>query len=325
MDGESYSEDETSPTTTSPATLCPPSRAFNPDVPPFTHNTLHPSKDYLEAESSRSRSSSFGQESSLSGKTAHTETPYSNEIMPKQQKNFDGIEPTLFDDAEALHPDPGDEKYFQVENNRFAYSPGQLNKFLNPKSLAAYKAVGGIRGLQKGLRTDVSAGLSIDESLVGNVTFQDALEASTAQGSQIPAIERPASSKGLPTDSSGPFSERIRIFGDNRLPSKKGKTIWRLMWEQYNDKILILLSFAAVISLALGLYETFGADHSTKKSTVDDAEKPVEGLDWIEGVAIVVAIVIVVLVGSLNDWQKERQFVKLNTKVCPSNRPVFAR
>lgn len=29
-----------------------------------------------------------------------------------------------------------------------------------------------------------------------------------------------------------------------------------------------------------------------------------------------VAIVIVVIVGSLNDWQKERAFVKLNAKVC---------
>ena len=33
-----------------------------------------------------------------------------------------------------------------------------------------------------------------------------------------------------------------------------------------------------------------------------------------EGVAIIVAILIVVLVGSINDWQKELQFQKLNTK-----------
>jgi Ca2+-transporting ATPase len=36
-------------------------------------------------------------------------------------------------------------------------------------------------------------------------------------------------------------------------------------------------------------------------------------VDWVEGVAICVAI-IVVLVGSVNDWQKERQFKKLNAK-----------
>lgn len=34
----------------------------------------------------------------------------------------------------------------------------------------------------------------------------------------------------------------------------------------------------------------------------------------IAGVAIMVAVVIVVCVGSLNDWQKEKQFRKLNDK-----------
>ncbi|KAK0541633.1 plasma membrane calcium, partial [Tilletia horrida] len=37
-------------------------------------------------------------------------------------------------------------------------------------------------------------------------------------------------------------------------------------------------------------------------------------VDWVEGVAIIVAILIVDLVGSLNDYQKERQFAKLNAK-----------
>lgn len=37
-------------------------------------------------------------------------------------------------------------------------------------------------------------------------------------------------------------------------------------------------------------------------------------VDWVEGVAIIVAIMVVVLVGSLNDWQKERQFQVLNAK-----------
>jgi len=35
---------------------------------------------------------------------------------------------------------------------------------------------------------------------------------------------------------------------------------------------------------------------------------------WIEGITILVAIVIVILVGSLNDWQKEKRFKVLNEK-----------
>ncbi|KAK0541742.1 plasma membrane calcium, partial [Tilletia horrida] len=41
---------------------------------------------------------------------------------------------------------------------------------------------------------------------------------------------------------------------------------------------------------------------------------PAPKVDWVEGVAIIVAILIVDLVGSLNDYQKERQFAKLNAK-----------
>lgn len=37
-------------------------------------------------------------------------------------------------------------------------------------------------------------------------------------------------------------------------------------------------------------------------------------IDWVEGVAIIVAIAIVDLVGSVNDYQKERQFRSLNAK-----------
>ncbi|KAL4945017.1 hypothetical protein BDV06DRAFT_185794 [Aspergillus oleicola] len=73
----------------------------------------------------------------------------------------------------------------------------------------------------------------------------------------------------------------------------------KLLWMAYNDKIIILLTIAAIISLSLGIYQTIDEGH---------------GVDWIEGVAIVVAIAIVTLVTALNDWQKERQFAKLNKR-----------
>lgn len=76
----------------------------------------------------------------------------------------------------------------------------------------------------------------------------------------------------------------------------------------------MLLSIAAVISLALGLYQDIGvhefipcADDPTR-----DCSPP--KVDFVEGVAIIIAILIVVMVGSLNDWQKERQFRALNEK-----------
>lgn len=196
---------------------------------------------------------------------------------------------------EALRPDPGNEKDFQVERNPFAFTPGQLNKLLNPKSLSAFVALGGPRGLEKGLRTNLASGLSVDESrLDGAVTYEDATTLDKkAAPSEVPTSALPSK------DVQGQFADRLRVFKDNRLPERKPDSIWKLIWRAYNDKILILLSIAAAISLALGLYETFSAGH---------------GVEWIEGVAIIVAITIVVTVGAANDWQKERQFAKLNAR-----------
>ena len=52
------------------------------------------------------------------------------------------------------------------------------------------------------------------------------------------------------------------------------------------------------------MYEDFG-------QTRPEGQPPV---DWVEGVTILVAVFIVVSVGSLNDWQKEKQFKALNEK-----------
>lgn len=217
----------------------------------------------------------------------------------------------IMNDAEALNPDPGTEEDFQVEDNSFAYSQGQLNKLINPKSLSAFFALGGLAGLEKGLRTDRKAGISMDESdLDGTVTFDEAKAAArkAAHDSKAPLARIDSKeSRDSQRRSSPPqdaFYDRKRVFSDNRLPEKKGKNLLQLMWITYNDKVLILLSIAAAVSLAIGLYQTFGTKH--------DAEHP--PIEWVEGVAIIVAIVIVVVVGSLNDFQKERQFVKLNKK-----------
>jgi Ca2+-transporting ATPase len=217
-------------------------------------------------------------------------------------------------DQDALTPDPGTEDDFNVEDNKFAFSTGQLNKLINPKSLAAFYALGGLAGLEKGLRTDRRSGLSKDEQLLdGTVTLEEAVDASgkppaTEEASSRTPLARASTtattnSQRRRTAATG-FADRKRIYNDNRLPVKKGKSLLQIMWITYNDKVLILLSIAAAISLAVGLYQTFGTKH--------DAEHP--KIEWVEGVAIIIAILVVVVVGSLNDYQKERQFVKLNKK-----------
>ncbi|KAI3536111.1 calcium-translocating P-type ATPase [Colletotrichum costaricense] len=215
----------------------------------------------------------------------------------------------IMNDDSALRPDKGSEGDFVAENNPFAFTPGQLNKMFNPKSLGAYYALGGLTGIAKGLRSDRKAGLSLDEvHLDGQVSFNDATAHIHSSGdfkeSETPAAPARQNTGHHAKHDDGGFSDRKRIFKDNRIPEKKGKTLLQLMWITYQDKVLMLLTAAAVVSLAIGIYQTVGLPHAPDEPKVE----------WVEGVAIVVAIAIVVIVGSLNDYSKERQFAKLNKR-----------
>ncbi|KAF1985007.1 plasma membrane calcium-transporting ATPase 3 [Aulographum hederae CBS 113979] len=277
--------------------------------PTSPHNVSSPTskygngnQDFLSVPGAK-RAGSFDSDA---GSSAGSET-YVGSQSPEEVKGGHATSAhEVLSDDDALKPDKGQEHTFEVQDNKFAFSPGQLSKLLNPKSMGAFHALGGLAGLEAGLRTDRKSGLSVDEQLLdGYVSFEDAKSAASSPrgGSNgKPANGDINKSGGTAGDKS--FADRKRIYSDNRLPERKAKTIWQLAWMAYNDKVLILLTVAAVISLALGLYQTFGQSH-------ENGEAPVE---WVEGVAIMAAILIVVVVGALNDWQKERQFVKLNKK-----------
>ncbi|KAK3901546.1 Ca2+-transporting ATPase [Staphylotrichum tortipilum] len=181
--------------------------------------------------------------------------------------------PSAAGETEPLEPSPGEEHLFVVENNPFAFSPGQLSKLIEPKSLPALQALGGIEGLERGLRTDRHAGLTANQALPHHGHKE------------------------------GHFADRKRVFNEHILPERKPKSFLRLAWIALQDRVLVLLSIAAAVSLALGLYQTFGQQH-------DEGAR----VEWVEGVAIIIAILIVVIVGAANDWQKEQQFRKLNQK-----------
>ncbi|KAJ5692783.1 Calcium-transporting ATPase 2 [Penicillium macrosclerotiorum] len=279
---------------TSPRSSFSPDMAGNQDPSRLgVHYPSHRPLQSIDGDTLRPRSDSFA---SSEGTTIRSRA---NSIDPiSAAKLYDDV-PLL----EALNPDPRNEADFQIQDNRFAFSPGQLNKMQNPKSLAAFHALGGLQGLERGLRTDLNAGLSVDETrLEGTVEFQ---QVTPPLHHNRPSITKPSlesHSTPIPPSSAGegsPFEDRLRIFSENRLPTRKSTGFLKLFWIAYNDKIIILLTIAAIVSLSLGIYET--VDGGT-------------GVDWVEGVAICVAILIVTVVTAANDWQKERQFAKLNKR-----------
>ncbi|KAH7136914.1 hypothetical protein B0J13DRAFT_640602 [Dactylonectria estremocensis] len=109
--------------------------------------------------------------------------------------------------------------------------------------------------------------------------------------------------KGLQTDlQAGLSGDETKVQRSITLQDATGQNTptYQLPAKAYKDPILILLTGAAVISLALGIYETVSSGR---------------GVEWVESVAICVVILVVTLVGSLVDWQKKQAFVKLHAKM----------
>ena len=99
------------------------------------------------------------------------------------------------------------------------------------------------------------------------------------------------------------LEHRRDVFGSNVIPPKPPKTFLQLMWEAMQDVTLIILEIAALVSLAVSFIPIPGQEDEDHKT------------DWIEAVAIQVAVVIVVVVTAFNDWSKEKQFRGLQNKI----------
>jgi P-type Ca2+ transporter type 2C len=89
------------------------------------------------------------------------------------------------------------------------------------------------------------------------------------------------------------YDKRIAKFGRNVFEKPPLKTFWEHCKEQLEDPMLIILIIAGVVSLSIG-----ASVHA------DDG-------GWVEGLAILIAVVIVTLVGAVNNLQQEHAFRQL--------------
>ena len=86
--------------------------------------------------------------------------------------------------------------------------------------------------------------------------------------------------------------ERNReLFGPECFATSSSKTFLEFVWEATQDRVLILLSGSGI---SLAVHFRNGG--------------------WIEGAAILLAVVIVVNVNAVNDWKKDLLFRSLNQK-----------
>ena len=106
---------------------------------------------------------------------------------------------------------------------------------------------------------------------------------------------------GIKTSS---IPDRQNVFGKNVHKEPPFKSFIGLLIDALGDTTLIILIISAFISLSLGLL-------------VSDPDKNSDGIDdkntgWIEGTAILIAVITVSMVAAGNDYSKEKQFRKLN-------------
>jgi len=121
---------------------------------------------------------------------------------------------------------------------------------------------------------------------------------------------------GLSSTNKTDLESRARQFGRNEIPPKPPKPFYLLMWEAVQDTTLIILIISAAVSLVLSFYG-HGGSH-TKEDHYSYREEP--NVEWIEGAAILIAVLVVVFVTSFNDWSKERQFRGLQSKIDSDQR-----
>ncbi|XP_051956994.1 plasma membrane calcium-transporting ATPase 2 isoform X3 [Xyrauchen texanus] len=118
--------------------------------------------------------------------------------------------------------------------------------------------------------------------------------------------------EGVVTD----LDKRKEVFGENLIPPKKPKTFLQLVWEALQDVTLIILEIAAIISLGLSFYQPpGGGSESCGTANAGEEDEGEAEAGWIEGAAILLSVVCVVLVTAFNDWSKEKQFRGLQSRI----------
>ncbi|KAA6394342.1 MAG: putative Calcium-transporting ATPase, partial [Streblomastix strix] len=93
------------------------------------------------------------------------------------------------------------------------------------------------------------------------------------------------------------IEERQRRYGKNIMTKPKTKSFLHLWFDAFKDMTLIILLVLSIISLIIAF-------------TLEQGKN----LSWLDGSAILVTVLIVTLVSSINTWQQERQFQKLNER-----------
>ena len=183
-------------------------------------------------------------------------------------------------------------KMTSVTQGQYGVTPEDLSKicdFDNRTSPALLDVLnseyGGLEGLAYLLHTDLETGLKLSK--------ENGIQTGTAKPKKGKDAKVTPFSIQKRDMTAFDMKERQDAFGQNIIPPPESDTILEIIWGTIvDDPILKILIIGAVVILILG--------------SITDPSK-----GWTEGVAIMVAVVIVLAVTAGNDWSKDRKFKKL--------------
>ena len=94
------------------------------------------------------------------------------------------------------------------------------------------------------------------------------------------------------------LENRKSYFGSNRIYVKPPPNFADFCIEAISDKMIIILIISSIIEIGISLFNM--------------AFKGENNLDYLDGISIIIAVVVVVLVGSITNYEKEKKFHSLN-------------
>jgi len=94
------------------------------------------------------------------------------------------------------------------------------------------------------------------------------------------------------------LENRKSHFGSNKIYIKPPPKFADFCIEAISDKMIIILIISSIIEIGISLFNMFfKGEHNA---------------DYLDGISIIIAVVVVVLVGSITNYQKEKKFHSLN-------------
>ena len=108
--------------------------------------------------------------------------------------------------------------------------------------------------------------------------------------------------KAIATDKTQGISSeanREEVFGSNKVFRKPPPNFWEFVVEALSDKMIIILICCSIFEIGISLFYIY-------------AQEEKDNMDWIDGTSIIIAVFVVVSVGSITNYKKEMKFHDLN-------------